>query len=34
MDPLKIQLDEYMLKEDKGVLYVDHAGDILYKLKE
>jgi hypothetical protein len=34
MDPSKIQLGDYLNKEDEGVLFVDHAGEILYKLKE
>ena len=33
MDPSEIQLDDYLDKEDEGVLFVDHAGEILYKLK-
>lgn len=33
MDPSKIQLDDYMNKENEGILFVDHAGEILYKLK-
>ena len=33
MDPSKIQLDNYMNKEDEGILFVDRVGEILYKLK-
>ena len=34
LDPSKIQLDDYLNKEDEGVLFVDHPGEILYKLNE
>jgi len=33
MDPDKINLDDYQHKEDEGILFVDHAGEILYKLE-
>jgi nickel-dependent lactate racemase len=32
MDPHSIQLSDYMNKEDRGILFVDHAGEILYRL--
>ena len=34
MDPGKINVEEYMNREDEGILYVDHAGEILYKLEK
>ena len=34
MDPEKIRLEDYMNREDEGILFVDHAGEILYKLKD
>ena len=33
MDPDKINIDDYKNKEDKGILYVAKAGEILYRLK-
>jgi hypothetical protein len=32
MDPRAIRLEEYMNKEEQGILFVDHAGEILYRL--
>ena len=32
MDPEEIRISDYQDKEDEGVLYVDHAGEILYRL--
>ena len=34
MDPDKINIDDYKNKEDKGILYVAKAGEILYRLKD
>ena len=34
MDPSKIDIENYLNKEDEGILFVDHAGEILYKLNE
>jgi lactate racemase len=34
MNPSKIDIEDYLNKEDEGILFVDHAGEILYKLKE
>ena len=34
MDPSKIRLSDYMGREEEGVLFVDHAGEILYRLKQ
>jgi len=34
MDPADINIQDYMNKENEGILFVDHAGEILYKLKE
>jgi len=33
MNPAEIRIPDYMGKEDEGVLYVDHAGEILYRLE-
>jgi hypothetical protein len=32
MDPASILLCDYTDKEEEGILYVDHAGEILYRL--
>ena len=32
MNPAEIRIADYMGKEDEGILYVDHAGEILYRL--
>jgi nickel-dependent lactate racemase len=34
MDPDRIRLSDYMDREDEGVLFVDHAGEILYRLEQ
>jgi nickel-dependent lactate racemase len=33
LDPAKVNLDEWMNREDKGILYVPKAGEILYRLR-
>jgi nickel-dependent lactate racemase len=33
MDPRGIRLEDYMNREDEGVLFVDHAGEILHRLR-
>ena len=33
MDPSEIRIADYTGKEDEGILYVDHAGEILYRLE-
>jgi len=33
MDPGRIRLADYMNKEDQGILFVDHAGEILHRLE-
>jgi nickel-dependent lactate racemase len=33
MNPSKIRIEDYLDKEDQGILFVDHAGETLYKLK-
>jgi len=33
LDPAKVNLDEWKGREDKGILYVPKAGEILYRLK-
>jgi nickel-dependent lactate racemase len=33
-DPKSINVDEYRGREDEGILVVDHAGEILHRLKE
>jgi lactate racemase len=32
LDPASIRLSDYMDKEEEGILYVDHAGETLYRL--
>ena len=32
MDPEKINLDDYKNREDEGILFVDHAGEVLHRL--
>ena len=32
LDPALIRLADYMNKEEEGILYVDHAGETLYRL--
>ncbi|MFC1494529.1 lactate racemase domain-containing protein [Thermodesulfobacteriota bacterium] len=34
MNPNSINMDDYMNREDEGVLFVENAGEILYRLKE
>jgi nickel-dependent lactate racemase len=33
LDPRAIRLEDYMNREDQGILFVDHAGEILYRLR-
>jgi nickel-dependent lactate racemase len=33
MNPAEIRIADYVGKEDEGILYVDHAGEILYRLE-
>jgi hypothetical protein len=33
MDPAKIDLSEYRNRQDDGILFVDHAGEMLYRLE-
>jgi len=33
MDPRGIRLEDYMNRENQGVLFVDHAGEILHRLE-
>ena len=33
MDPAGIRIADYTGKEDEGILEVDHAGEILYRLE-
>jgi hypothetical protein len=32
LDPTRINIESYRNREGEGFLYVDHAGEILYKL--
>jgi nickel-dependent lactate racemase len=32
LDPRSIRLTDYMNREDEGILFVDHAGEILHRL--
>ena len=34
MDPSRIRLSDYTNKEEEGILFVDHAGEILYRLEQ
>jgi hypothetical protein len=34
LNPEEIRIEDYLEKEDQGILYVDHAGEILYRLEE
>ncbi|RPJ23359.1 MAG: DUF2088 domain-containing protein [Desulfobacteraceae bacterium] len=34
MDPSEIRLSDYADREDEGILFVDHAGEILYRLEQ
>jgi hypothetical protein len=33
MNPAGIRIEDYRHKEDEGILLVEHAGEMLYKLK-
>jgi hypothetical protein len=33
MDPRRIRLEDYMNREDQGILFVEHAGEILHRLE-
>ncbi|NOY09332.1 MAG: DUF2088 domain-containing protein [Spirochaetes bacterium] len=33
MDPQSINIEEYKNRENEGILYVDHAGEVLHRLK-
>jgi hypothetical protein len=33
-DPASIQIEEWQHREEKGILYVPKAGEILYRLKD
>jgi nickel-dependent lactate racemase len=34
MDPSGIRLSDYMDREEEGILFVDHAGEMLYRLEQ
>jgi len=34
MDPAKVKLDDYRGREKEGILYVDHAGEVLHRLEK
>jgi nickel-dependent lactate racemase len=34
LNPEKIRIEDYLQREDQGILYVDHAGEILYRLED
>ncbi len=34
LDPAEIRISDYMGREEEGILYVDHAGEILYRLEK
>lgn len=33
MDPASIRIEDYRNREDEGILFVDHAGEVLHRLK-
>jgi len=33
MDPAEVRIEEYQDREDEGVLFVDHAGEVLHRVK-
>ncbi|HAH87077.1 MAG TPA: hypothetical protein DCL60_06860, partial [Armatimonadetes bacterium] len=33
MNPADIKVEDYIGKEDQGILYVEKAGEMLYRLK-
>jgi hypothetical protein len=33
LDPRRILLADYINKEEQGILFVDHAGEILHRLE-
>jgi nickel-dependent lactate racemase len=34
MDPASVRIDDYRDREEEGILFVDHAGETLYRLEE
>ena len=34
LNPEEIRIEDYLEREDQGILYVDHAGEILYRLED
>jgi nickel-dependent lactate racemase len=34
LNPEKIRIEDYLQREDQGILYVDYAGEILYRLED
>jgi nickel-dependent lactate racemase len=34
LDPASVRIDDYRDREEEGVLFVDHAGEILYRLAD
>lgn len=34
LNPEEIRIEDYLEREDEGILYVDHAGEILYRLED
>lgn len=33
LDPAEVRLEDFRNREDDGILYVDHAGEVLYRLE-
>ena len=33
MDPASLRIEEYQNREDEGILFVDHAGEVLHRVK-
>ena len=34
LDPASVRLEDYRDREDEGILFVDHAGEVLHRLEE
>jgi hypothetical protein len=33
LNPEEVRIEDYLEREDEGILCVDHAGEILYRLE-
>jgi hypothetical protein len=34
MDPADVRIEEFQNREEEGILFVDHAGEVLHRVKE